>query len=129
MLTPESVRAILRGSGELADVIQVADSWFEDDAEVSRIFAGSRGAGRDKRAEYLLQTAFHKRRGKWADLFLRTAMWLHEADETDQRRWCELAIVARAVAEGRNPTEIGLMLRIALQTVHFLETNRTRTGF
>jgi hypothetical protein len=129
MLAPEAVRAILRRSGQLADLIQVADSWFEDDADISRTFAGSRGAGREKRAEYLLQTGFHQRRGKWADLFLRTAVWLREVDETDRRHCFELAIVAKAVAEGGTLAEIGLMRRIALQTVDFLEANRRRDWF
>lgn len=126
LLALESVRAILRRSGRLADLIQVADSWFEDDADISRTFAGSRGVGREKRAEYLLQTGFQQRRGKWADLFLRTAVWLREVDEADQRYWPELAIVAKAVAEGRNLAEIGLMLRIASRTVDFLEANPRR---
>lgn len=126
MLAPEAVRAILRRSGELADLIEVADSWFEDDADISRTFAGSSGARREKRAEYLLQTGFDQRRGKWSDLFLCTAAWLREVDEADQRCWSELAIVAKAVAEGRNLAEIGLMLRIASRTVAFLEANPRR---
>lgn len=128
-LAPKSVRAILRTSGQLADLIEVADSWFEDDADIRRTFTGSRGAGREKHAEYLLQTGFHQRRGKWADLFLRTAVWLREVDEADKRCWSELAIVAKAVAEGQNLAEIGLMLWIALRTVDFLEANPRRDRF
>ena len=124
MLAPASVRDILQGSALLADLIPVADSWFEDDAEISRIFAASGGAGGDKRVEYLVQTAFHQRRGKWADLFLRTAMWLREVDEADHRCWGELAVVARAVAEGRNLADVGLMRWIALRTVDYLEAAR-----
>jgi hypothetical protein len=123
MLTPTSVRAILRESAVLAELIPGADSWFEDDAEISRTYAGSRGVGRDKRTEYLLQTGFHQRRGKWADLFLRTAIWQREADDAAPC-WRELAVVAKAVAEGRDLAEIGLMLWIALRTVDYLEASR-----
>ena len=106
MLTPSSVRATLRGSALLAEFIPAADSWFEDDAEISRIFATSRGAGRDKRIEYLLQTGFQQRRTKWADLFLHTALWQREVDK-ENPYWRDLAIVAKAVANGRNLLEIG----------------------
>lgn len=126
MLAPESVHAILRRSGQLIDLLQVADSWFEDDAEISRVFAGSRGTGNEERAEYLLQTSFHQRREKWADLLLRTAAWLREVDAAELRCWGELVIVAKAVAEGRNLAEIGLMLRIALHTVDFLQADPRR---
>lgn len=123
-LAPPSVRAILARSGDLVDLIGVADSWFEDDAEVSRLSAGCRGASRDKRAEYMLQVCISKRRGKWADVLLATAVWLREADPANRRCWRDLAVVAKAVAEGRNLTEIGLMVRIALQTVDCLDANR-----
>lgn len=120
MLTPSSVRATLRGSALLAEFIPAADSWFEDDAEISRIFATSRGAGRDKRIEYLLQTGFQQRRTKWADLFLHTALWQREVDK-ENPYWRDLAIVAKAVANGRNLLEIGLMCWIAMRTVDYLE--------
>jgi hypothetical protein len=42
-----------------------------------------------------------------ADLFLRTAVWLREVDEADRRFLSALAIVAKAVAEGRNLAETG----------------------
>ena len=123
MLAPASVRAILRKSDELADLVQVADSWFEDDAEVRRIFVGSRRAGLHKCAEHVLRTCIDQRRGKWADLLLRTAAWQREVDAADRRCWRDLAIVAKAVADGGNLAEIGLMFRIALQTVEFLEAS------
>jgi hypothetical protein len=52
-----------------------------------------------------------------ADLILRTALWMREAPPEQKMCWRELAIVAKALADGRDLTEIGLMRDIAQRTV------------
>jgi hypothetical protein len=63
-----------------------------------------------------------QRRSKWVDLVLRTAVWLRDADNSGELSWREFAIVAKALAEGVNLGEIGLMREIASQTVDVLGT-------
>ena len=117
MREPAAVKTVLRRSGELADLELVAQSWFEDDPQVAQAVARGRGASRAKLATYLLQTVIALRRGKWAEFFVRTASWLHEASGGGDFCWRELAIVAKAVADGQELSEIGLMHEIALRTI------------
>jgi len=51
---------------------------------------------------------------------LRTALWMREAPSEANLCWRELAIVAKALADGRDMTEIGLMRDIALRTIAVL---------
>jgi hypothetical protein len=120
-----AVEKVLRKSGELADLEVVARSWFEDDPETARAIASARGRNRAKLATYLLQSVMARHRDKWTDLLLRTALWMREAPPEFDLCWRELAIVAKALADGRDMTEIGLMRDIALRTVAVL-TNGAR---
>jgi hypothetical protein len=61
---------------------------------------------------------------KWAALFLRTALWMREAPSEFDLCWRELVIVAMALADGRDMSEIGLMHEIAQQTVAVLTDGR-----
>ena len=117
-----SVRAILRNSGRLPILERIGDSWFEDDAEAARIVGERRSGPRSKRVEHVLNVLIAQRRSKWIDLVLRTAVWLRDADASGELSWREFAIVAKALAEGVDLGEIGLMREIASQTVDFLGT-------
>ena len=112
-----AVKPVLRNSGELADLGIVAQSWFEDDPEVAQTIARARGGSGAKLATYLLQSVIAGRRDKWAERLLHTALWMHEAPAEDDLCWRELTIVAKALADGRDMTEIGLMRDIAARTV------------
>lgn len=131
---PESMRGaaavqrLLRQSGELADLVFVAESWFEDDAETARALDGARGVKREKLADDLLQSVIGRRRDKWADLFLRTALWMREAPDEAGLCWRELAITARALLDGRDMREIGLMRGIALRTIAAARDRRFARG-
>ena len=54
-----------------------------------------------------------RHRDRWAEVVLRTALWMREAPPEADLCWRELAIVAKALADGRDMTEIGLMRDIA----------------
>jgi hypothetical protein len=79
--------------------------------------AQARGLDRAKLATFLLQSAIARHRDRWAEIVLRTALWMREAPEAADLCWRELAIVAKALADGRDMTEIGLMRDIALRTI------------
>ncbi len=108
-----AVSTVLRKSGELADLEAFEQSWFEDDPGTARIVASGRSRGRAKLATYLLQSVIARRRDKWADLFLRTALWMRQAPPDADLCWRELTIVAEAIARGCDLTEIGLMRNFA----------------
>jgi hypothetical protein len=119
MLEPTAYASVLRQSDELADLEAVAQSWFEDDPQVAQAVERARGRDRAKLAPYL-QSVMGRRRDKWAEVVLRTALWMREAPAEAGLCWRELAIVAKALADGRDLTEIGLMRDIALRTIAVL---------
>ena len=80
----------------------------------------ARGRDRAKLAIYLLQSVIARHRDRWADLVLRTALWMREAPSEAGRCWRQLAIDAKALADGRDMTEIGLMRDIAVRTIAVL---------
>jgi hypothetical protein len=120
-----SVRAILRNSGLLPILETIADSWFEDDVEAAQIVGERRTGPQSKRVEHVLNGLVARRRPKWVDLVLRTAVWLRDADASGELPWRELAIVAKALADGIDLGEIGLMREVALRTVDVLGTRTT----
>jgi hypothetical protein len=121
-----AVETVLRKSGELADLVAVAQSWFEDGPDIAQAIAGARARNRAKVVTYLLQSAIARHRDKWADLLLRTALWMREAPLELDLCWRELAIVAKALADGRDMAEIGLMRDIAQRTLTVLAEKSPR---
>jgi hypothetical protein len=117
MCEPAALASVLRESNELAELEAVARSWFEDDPQVARAVERSRGRDGAKLATYLLQSVIARHRDRWADIVLRTALWMREAPETADLCWRKLAIVAKALADGRDVTDIGLMCDISLRTI------------
>jgi hypothetical protein len=120
MREPAALASVLRDSGELADLEAVAQSWFEDDPQVAQAVQGTWRGNRAKLAGYLLQSVIGRRRDRWAEIVLRTAQWMREAPAEADLCWRELALVAKALADGRDVTEIGLMRDIALRTIAVL---------
>jgi hypothetical protein len=120
MCEPATLASVLRKSNELAELEAVIQSWFEDDPQVAQAVERARGRDRAKLATYLLQSVIARHRDRWADIVLRTALWMREAPPEAGLCWRELAIVAKALADGRDMTEIGLMHDIALRTIAVL---------
>src|SRR6266508_1271984 len=90
-----AIETVLRKSGELADLEAVAQSWFEDGPDIVQAIAGARN--RAKVVTYLLQSVIARHRDKWAELLLRTALWMRETPLELNLCWRELAIVAKAL--------------------------------
>jgi hypothetical protein len=117
MLKPAAIAKVLQTSSGLAGLDPIQESWFEDDPDIARTMSSGRGRNRPKLVAYLLQSAIARHRNRWAELFLRMALWMREAPPETGLSWCELAIVAKALAEGRDMGEIRLMRDIALRTI------------
>jgi hypothetical protein len=128
MCEPAALASVLRKSHELADLESVAQSWFEDDPEVSQALERARSRDPTKLATYLLQSVMARHRDRWAEVILSTALWMREAPPEARLCWRQLAIVAKALADGRDMTEIGLMRDIASRTIAVLGAPRGR-GF
>jgi len=120
MCEPAELAAVLRKSDELTDLEVIAQSWFEDDPQVARAVERARSGNRAKLASYLLQSVMAPHRDRWAEVIQRTALWMREAPPEADLCWRELALVAKALADGRDMTEIGLMRDIALRTIAVL---------
>jgi hypothetical protein len=120
MCRPAAVTSILQRSHELVDLEAIADSWFEDDSEVAQLVHHARGGDCAKLATYLLQSILPRRRDRWTEIILRTALWMREAPVEANLCWRELAIVAKGLADGGDMNEIGLMREIALRTIAVL---------
>jgi hypothetical protein len=120
MREPNSLASVLRESADLADLEFITGAWFEDDVEVATAARQMGSGGQQKVVNYLLQNVLTRRRERWADIFLRTALWMRAAVSANDLSWRELALVAQAVADGRDLTEIGLMRDIALRTIEVI---------
>ena len=120
MCEPAALASVLRKSGDLAALEAIAQSWFEDDPQSAQAVESGRGRGRAKLATYLLQSVIARHRDRWAEVVLRTALWMREAPPEADLCWREFAIVAKALADGRDMAEIGLMRDIALRTIAVL---------
>jgi hypothetical protein len=74
MCEPAALASVLRKSHKLADLEVVAQSWFEDDPEVSQAVERARGRERAKLATDLLQSVMARHRDRWAEVILSTAL-------------------------------------------------------
>ncbi len=119
-LAPDAVCATLHASDKWANFDTIVESWFEDDQDVARRVAGTRGRQRTKAVKYVLQNVLEQRRERWAELFLLTAVWLKEAPDNAALPWREFVVLARALADGHDLSDIALMCEIADRTVSVL---------
>jgi hypothetical protein len=117
MLEQGVASAVLRTSGTWGNINSIAESWFEDDQEAARLLSGVHRRQRAKMADYVLQSVIVRRREKWAEHFVWTALWLREAPDDDALPWLKFAILARALSDGHDVSEIPLMRDIAARTV------------
>jgi hypothetical protein len=120
MCEPAALASALRKSNRHAELEAVAQSWFEDDPQVAQAVERAGGRDRAKLVTYLLQSVIARHRDKWANVVLRTALWMREAPPEADLCWRQLALVAKALADGRDVTEIGLMCDVALRTIAVL---------
>jgi len=120
MCEPAALVSLLRNSDQLADLERIEQCWCDDDPQAAQIVKQARGRNRAKVAGYLLQSVIARRRERWAEILLHTAAWMRAAPPPDDLCWRELAIIAKALADGRDMTEIALMRTVALNTIEAL---------
>jgi hypothetical protein len=120
MREPSAVASLLRKSDRLAGLARISHCWFEDDPKAVQAAKQARGRNRAQVAAYLLQSVIARQRDRWADVFLRTAAWMREAPQQAGLCWRELAVIAKALADGQDMSEIALMREIALRTIEVL---------
>jgi hypothetical protein len=123
-----AVSDVLRGTAHWAELGPISESWFEDDQEVARHVAGTRRGQRAKMADYILRTVITRRREKWAEHFVWTALWLREAPADADLPWREFAILAQALADGRDMADLAVMRDIAMRTVAALADISRQAG-
>jgi hypothetical protein len=129
MHEPAALASVLRRSHRLTGLQTVAPSWFEDAPRIREIVEQTRGRDRAKLQSFLLQGVLAQYRDKWADLILRTASWMQAATVPNDLCWRELTLVAKALADGRDMTEIGLMRDVASRTIETIrDMARERRG-
>ncbi|NPU65103.1 hypothetical protein HL667_08865 [Bradyrhizobium sp. 83012] len=116
---PEDVAMALADSGDIVELDGIEDSWFEDDAELEQKVKSASRQAREKLPAKLLQNdgAIGAQRARWAELFVMTALWMREGARDEWLGWADLAVIARAVRDGHDLREIGLMRNIAERTV------------
>jgi len=122
MRDSEGVALALANSHVIPELDGIEDSWFEDDAELEHKVKSSSRRAREKLPAKLLQDggAIGAQRARWAELFVLTALWMREGPSDEWWGWADLAVVARAVLDGHDLNEIGLMRAIAERTVDYL---------
>jgi hypothetical protein len=119
MREPAALASVLRKSNELIDLQAVAQSRFEGDPQAAQAVARAAMIAQSLPATSC-RRSLHRRRDRWAEVVRRTAPWMREGPREADLCWRELALVAKALADGRDMTEIGLMGDIALRTIAVL---------
>ncbi|MGY3449889.1 hypothetical protein [Bradyrhizobium sp. USDA 4353] len=116
---PDDVAQALSDSGEISELDEIEGSWFLDDPELEQKVKSASQRAREKLPAKLLQDngAIGAQRKRWAELFVLTALWMREGPPGEWLSWADLAVVARAVLDGHDLSEIGLMRNIADRTV------------
>ena len=111
----------------------LADSWFEDDAEVNDLLGAMRRQPPAAATRALLDGPMNTRRGTWAERFLLTALWARAVKPgqppalgTGARAitWGDLALLARETLSARPLHEIPVMEEIAARTVAAARSGR-----
>ena len=113
LLSRTSVRAILASSAQWAMQGGWADSWIEEDQEVTDLLDSVSGRPRRAVRDALLTGIIEKRRAIWAERFVLTALWMKEAISATHLPWERFAIVAQKLLEEVPLRKIPLMKEIA----------------
>jgi hypothetical protein len=117
VLAPGTIATLLRTSSAWARFDAITGSWFEDDQKVARLLGRPRGRQLVEATGYVLQQVLTRRRQKWAEHFLWTALWLREKPNEYTSLWRNFVILAQSLADGCDLSEVSLMRDIAARTV------------
>lgn len=114
-LMPAAVARTLAASANWPDEHALFESWFEQGDDITALLTGKRKS-KSKRVAAMLAGPIDQRRHRWAELLAWTA-FSAKASTAGGALWQDLCIVARELLSDRPVGDIGLMRRIAEQTV------------
>jgi hypothetical protein len=112
---------LLADSIDLPDDYFFVESWFEAGDKVDAVLKHNRGSHK-KREAIIMEKVLEPRREWWVQKAAWAAYILYRAE--DKERWQEFHAAASAMLQGRALGEIGLMVRVAAQTVRAWEDRR-----
>ena len=92
----------------------ICSSWFVSDAT---LIAALENASSDASAKNIVMGQIDQRRDLWADLFARSALILRHDRTAPLDAWMSFAVVAQALAEGRDIKKIPVFEDILEQTL------------
>ena len=115
-LEAKAVDDLVQGSGDWPDQHDFLDSWFENDALVEEVLERNPKLRMPGRVKAVTKSVLEPRRGKWAERFLRTALWLKQ-QEGSRSPWRAFFVMGRELHRGRPMARIPIMQHIAEVTV------------
>lgn len=122
-LPPATVDRMLAASADWPDAHALFQSWFEGGDDATKLLAGKRQSKARKVAAILAGPVSEHRR-QWAEKLAWMALFTKAITDADTP-WREFAIVARELLTDKPIGEIGLMRRIAEQTLEANDDGRT----
>jgi hypothetical protein len=120
---PARVAQVLDASRHWVPDLDLAASWFEDDASVDNLLRAEVGPPEDWLARLPVATGaivagiLEQKRGVWAERLIWTALWTRAAQGRRPVPWHDFLIVARALQQDTPLAQIPLIGSIALRTV------------
>ena len=121
-LQPATVERMLAASADWPDAHALLQSWFEGGDDATAL-AGKR-QGKAKKVAAILAGPVSAHRRQWAEKLAWMALFTKAITDADTT-WREFAIVARELLADRPIGEIGLMRRIAEQTLEANDDDRS----
>ena len=121
-LPPASVDRLLAASADWPDEYALFQSWFEGGDHATELLAGKR-QGKARKVAAILAGPVSEHRRQWAEKLAWMALFTKAITDADAP-WREFAIVARELLTDRPIGEIGLMRRIAEQTLEAKDHGR-----
>lgn len=112
----KGVIEVLEGGNNWYGESGIAESWFEDDAEVDAVLSAKLQSGTPAKVNAIIKSILEPRRAKWAERFLWTAFWLKQNQDL-LSPWMEFFVVGHELHKGRPIKDIPVMRDIAEVTV------------
>ena len=113
LLTPNSVRSILKTSEKWAMRNRWADSWVEEGQELEELLDNLSGRSKTVIRDTVINQVIEKRRDIWTERFTLTARLMKEAPGRTGLPWEHFAILAQKMTEDVPLRELPVMRRVA----------------
>ncbi len=120
---PARVAQVLKAARHWVQDLDLAASWFEDDASVDNLLRAEVGPPEDWLTRLpvairaIVSRILEHKRGVWAERLVWTALWARAAQRRTPVPWQDFLIVARTLQQETPLAQIPLMGSIAMRTV------------